>query len=175
MKQNSKTLLYFFIGSIVGATIFYLVTNYKIQKKTDTSTPVINSSNDNRNSTSTLSTDRPTTNYSSNSSIDQLTQENVVINYVKEHHELPNYYITKSEARKSGWVASQGNLCDALPGKAIGGDNFSNREGNLPKGEKYYEADVNYNCGRRNADRIVFTKNGDVYLTKDHYKSFQKQ
>ena len=37
------------------------------------------------------------------------------------------------------------------------------------------EADVNYNCGNRNADRIVFTKNGEVWLTKNHYKSFQKQ
>jgi hypothetical protein len=114
-------------------------------------------------------------NYSSNQSIDQLTEEKTIINYVKQNHQLPDFYITKNEARKSGWNPSKGNLCDVLPGKAIGGDYFSNREGNLPKGEKYFEADVNYNCGNRNADRIVFTKNGDVYLSKNHYKSFEKQ
>ena len=107
--------------------------------------------------------------------IDELTNENTVINYVKQNHQLPNYYITKNEAKKLGWNPSQGNLCEVLPGKAIGGDKFSNREKQLPKGEQYFEADVNYNCGNRNADRIVFTKNGDVYLTKDHYKTFEEK
>lgn len=98
-----------------------------------------------------------------------------MISYVKQHHELPDYYLTKNEAKKLGWNPSKGNLCEVLPGKAIGGDYFGNREGKLPKGQKYFEADVNYHCGNRNADRIIFTKNGDVYLTKNHYKSFEKQ
>lgn len=93
----------------------------------------------------------------------------------KKNGELPEYYITKAEARKRGWRPSEGNLCEVLPNKAIGGDRFGNREGRLPKGEKYYEADVNYRCGRRNADRIIFNKNGDVWLTKNHYKTFEKQ
>jgi hypothetical protein len=96
-----------------------------------------------------------------------------VISYVKQNHRLPEYYITKNEARKQGWNPSKGNLCDVLPGKAIGGDKFGNREGRLPDGEKYFEADVNYHCGSRKADRIIFTENGDVYLTKNHYKSFE--
>ncbi|TZG00382.1 ribonuclease N (plasmid) [Chryseobacterium panacisoli] len=108
-------------------------------------------------------------------SIDQLTEEKTVISYVKQNHKLPDYYITKNEARKQGWNPSQGNLCDVLPGKAIGGDKFGNREGRLPDGEKYFEADVNYHCGGRNADRIIYTQNEDVYLTKNHYKSFEKQ
>lgn len=116
-----------------------------------------------------------TRNSSSQSSIDQLTEEKTVISYVKQNHRLPDYYITKNEARQQGWNPSKGNLCDVLPGKAIGGDKFGNRERRLPEGEKYYEADVNYHCGSRNADRIIFTKNGDVYLTKNHYKSFEKQ
>ncbi|MDO4225379.1 MAG: ribonuclease domain-containing protein [Bergeyella zoohelcum] len=109
------------------------------------------------------------------SEIDELTNEKRVITYVKQHKELPDYYITKSEAREGGWVASEGNLCDVLPGKAIGGDRFSNREKQLPAGQQYYEADVNYNCGRRGADRIVFTKDGEVWLTHNHYKTFEKQ
>lgn len=108
-------------------------------------------------------------------SIDQLTAENTVIDFVKKNHQLPDYYLTKNEAKKQGWNPSRGNLCEVLPGKAIGGDYFGNREGKLPKGEKYFEADVNYSCGNRNGDRIVFTKNGEVYLTKNHYKSFEKQ
>lgn len=98
-----------------------------------------------------------------------------MIAYVKSNHQLPDFYITKSEAKSKGWIPSKGNLCDVLKGKAIGGDKFSNREKQLPKGEQYYEADVNYNCGNRNADRIIFTKNGDVWLTKNHYKSFEKK
>ncbi|NIF04410.1 ribonuclease N [Chryseobacterium sp. Tr-659] len=114
-------------------------------------------------------------NSSSQVSIDQLTEEKTVISYVKQNHRLPEYYITKNEARKQGWNPSKGNLCDVLPGKAIGGDKFGNREGRLPDGEQYFEADVNYHCGGRNADRIIYTQNGDVYLTKNHYKSFDKQ
>lgn len=105
----------------------------------------------------------------------ELTDESVIINYVKKYHELPGYYLTKSEARKLGWNPSDANLCEALPGKAIGGDRFGNREGKLPKDKVYYEADVNYRCGKRNADRIVFTKQGEVWLTKDHYKTFEKK
>lgn len=107
--------------------------------------------------------------------IDKLTNEKTVIAFVKKNHQLPDYYITKNEAKKHGWIAAVGNLCEVLPGKAIGGDHFSNREKKLPKGPQYFEADVNYNCGRRNADRIIFTKNGEVWLTKNHYKSFEKQ
>lgn len=107
--------------------------------------------------------------------IDELTDENLIIDYVKKHHRLPGYYLTKADARDLGWEASKGNLCEVLPGKAIGGDIFKNREKKLPEGKKYYEADVNYKCGRRNADRIIFTKQGEVWLTKDHYKTFIKQ
>lgn len=109
--------------------------------------------------------------------IDELTAEEVVVKYVKKHGELPAYYLTKAEARKQGWVAHEGNLCEVLPGKAIGGDHFGNREGLLPraKGRKYVEADLNYHCGQRNSDRLVFSNDGLVYVTKDHYRSFQKQ
>ncbi len=108
-------------------------------------------------------------------SIDQLTEEKTVINYVKQNHKLPDYYITKNQARNLGWNPSKGNLCEVAPGKAIGGDRFGNRERMLPDGITYFEADVNYHCGSRQADRIVFTKDGEVYFSKNHYKSFEKQ
>ncbi|MFV0604455.1 MAG: ribonuclease domain-containing protein [Niabella sp.] len=109
--------------------------------------------------------------------IDSLTSEAVVVPYVKEHGLLPAYYITKKEARKKGWIASEGNLCNVLPGKAIGGDIFSNREGQLPKknGRQWKEADLNYHCGHRNAYRLLFSNDGLVFVTMDHYKTFLRQ
>lgn len=109
--------------------------------------------------------------------IDELTDESVVVPYVKEHGKLPPCYITKSEARAQGWDASEGNLCDVLPGRAIGGDRFSNREGNLPekRGRIWHEADLNYHCGRRNSDRLLYSTDGLVYVTHNHYKTFEKQ
>lgn len=110
-------------------------------------------------------------------SIDELTATAVVVPYVKEHKRLPDYYITKNEARHQGWNPAAGNLCDILPGRAIGGDVFSNREGRLPKekGRKWFEADLNYNCGNRNADRLLFSSDGLVYITTDHYQTFIQQ
>lgn len=110
-------------------------------------------------------------------SIDKLTSEEVVVPYVKKHQKLPDYYITKNEARKQGWIAAEGNLCKVLPCKAIGGDVFSNREGLLPSSgdRKWYEADLNYKCGRRNADRLLYSNDGLIYVTHDHYKTFEKQ
>lgn len=110
-------------------------------------------------------------------SIDELTSEKIVVPHVKKYNQLPQYYITKKTARNGGWIASEGNLCDVLPGKAIGGDVFTNREKRLPvkKGRTWYEADLNYNCGRRNADRLVFSNDGLIYVTYDHYKTFEER
>ena len=172
-KQNIKLVLFFIIGLLTAFLAMYLISNYRIEKKDKEVINSENSLNENKNENFKENKSSKSTNVSGN--IDELTNENTVINYVKNNRRLPDYYITKGEARKQGWVASKGNLCEILPGKAIGGDHFSNREKNLPSGNKYFEADVNYNCGNRNADRIVFTKNGEVWLTKNHYKSFEKQ
>lgn len=174
MNPKLKTLLFFLVGAFAGITMMYLVNNYKIEKRNQyAQEKAQNSNQDLAKTTNEVAATRSES--TTNSDIESLTEEQKVVDYVKANHKLPDYYITKSEAKQNGWVASKGNLCNALPGKAIGGDNFSNREKTLPKGDQYYEADVNYNCGNRGADRIVFTKNGDVWLTKDHYKSFDKQ
>ena len=112
-----------------------------------------------------------------NTSIDELTKELVVVAYLKQNHQLPNYYIRKKEARKFGWNPAEGNLCEVLPGRAIGGDFFTNREGQLPEkpGRTWYEADLNYDCAHRNADRLLFSNDGLVFVTKDHYKTFVQQ
>ncbi|MCI3936917.1 ribonuclease N [Chryseobacterium aahli] len=160
MNSKIRSVLFACMGLLFGMSVMYIYNNFIAEKKTPIKT-------ENASKASKSQSDRQ--------SIDELTKENTVINYVKQNHQLPDYYITKNEAKKAGWNPSQGNLCEVLPEKAIGGDYFGNREGKLPKGVKYFEADVNYSCGNRNGDRIVFTKNGEVYLTKNHYKSFEKQ
>lgn len=109
--------------------------------------------------------------------IELLTSEQRVLPYVRQHRRLPDYYIRKGEARKQGWTPAEGNLCEVVPGRAIGGDTFSNREGVLPAAaqRQWFEADLNYRCGRRNADRLVFSNDGLLYVTKDHYKTFQQK
>lgn len=160
MNSKIRSVLFACMGLLFGMSMMYIYNNFIAEKKTPIKTENFSKASKNQ---------------SDRQSIDELTKENTVINYVKQNHQLPDYYITKNEAKKAGWNPSQGNLCEVLPGKAIGGDYFGNREGKLPKEGKYFEADVNYSCGNRNGDRIVFTKNGEVYLTKNHYKSFEKQ
>ncbi|MCW1961030.1 ribonuclease domain-containing protein [Chryseobacterium viscerum] len=172
MNGKIRSLFFICLGLLFGMAVMYVYRNF-IEDKKDQTGPV-------KKETVNYSSTTPdgasnNGNSSAQVSIDQLTEEKTVISYVKQNHKLPDYYITKNEARKQGWNPSKGNLCDVLPGKAIGGDKFGNREGRLPDGEKYFEADVNYHCGGRNADRIIYTQNGDVYLTKNHYKSFEKQ
>lgn len=107
--------------------------------------------------------------------IDELTKQSNVISYVQKHHQLPNFYITKKDARQAGWNPKLGNLCEVAPGKAIGGDRFLNREKQLPNSpnRQWFEADINYNCGHRGSDRLLYSSDGMVYVTLDHYKSFQ--
>lgn len=95
--------------------------------------------------------------------------------YIHLFEHLPDNYITKSEAKKLGWESSKGNLWKVAPGKSIGGDTFGNREGNLPekKGRKYFECDVDYEGGYRNEYRLVYSDDGLIYYTEDHYNSFE--
>ncbi len=94
--------------------------------------------------------------------------------YLHTYGHLPDNYITKAEAEDAGWNSYAGNLWDVAYGMSIGGDRFGNYEGQLPKGEKYYEADVNYDGGYRGGERIVYTDDGDVWYTSDHYESFER-
>ena len=94
--------------------------------------------------------------------------------YLHTYGHLPDNYITKAEAEDAGWNSYEGNLWDVAYGMSIGGDRFGNYEGQLPKGERYYEADVNYEGGYRGGERIIYTDDGDVWYTADHYESFEK-
>lgn len=97
-----------------------------------------------------------------------------VSTYIHLYGHLPDNYITKDEAKKLGWDAGKGNLWDVAPGACIGGDRFGNYEGLLPekKGRQYFECDVDYEGGKRGAQRVVYSNDGLVYYTADHYESF---
>lgn len=102
-----------------------------------------------------------------------ITRDEVAL-YIKTYGCLPRNFITKDDAEDLGWVSSKGNLHDVAPGKSIGGDRFGNREGLLPKasGRQYYECDINYSGGYRGAERIVYSNDGLIFYTADHYESF---
>ena len=96
-----------------------------------------------------------------------------IADYLFEHGELPENFITKQEARDLGWNGYN-YLSDVAPGMSIGGDYFGNYEGKLPKikGRKYYECDCWYTGGKRNACRIIYSNDGHVWYTEDHYNTF---
>ncbi len=105
------------------------------------------------------------------------TDKDSVALYISVYGHLPDNYITKNKAKDAGWVSSKGNLPKVCPGMSIGGDRFGNYEGKLPekKGRKYFECDINYNPkkGTRGAERIIYSNDGLVYYTKDHYNTFE--
>lgn len=93
--------------------------------------------------------------------------------YIHTYNRLPPNYITKKEAKTLGW--SGGSLEEYAPGKCIGGDRYGNYEGLLPekKGRQYTECDIDtLGKSSRGAKRIVFSNDGLIYYTKDHYKTF---
>lgn len=93
--------------------------------------------------------------------------------YLHLYGHLPSNFVTKDEARAAGW--SGGSLEPYCPGKCIGGDRFGNREGLLPKakGRVWYECDVNtLGAKSRGAERLVYSSDGLIFYTGDHYESF---
>ena len=103
-----------------------------------------------------------------------ITDPQGIADYLFQHGKLPDNFITKKEAQKLGWDSSWNYVSDVAPGKSIGGDRFGNYEGLLPtkKGRQWYEADCYYTKGKRNAHRILYSSDGLVYYTDDHYESF---
>ena len=93
--------------------------------------------------------------------------------YLYLYKHLPENFITKDEAEELGWEG--GSVERYAPGCAIGGDKFGNREGLLPKadGRQYYECDIDTDGqSSRGAKRIVYSNDGLIYYTEDHYESF---
>lgn len=101
------------------------------------------------------------------------TSREEVALYIHTYGKLPSNYITKKKAEQLGWDSSRGNLWDVAPGMSIGGGHFGNYEGNLPDGD-YRECDIDYEGGYRGAKRIVYSDDGRIYYTEDHYNTFEQ-
>ncbi len=99
------------------------------------------------------------------------TKEDVGL-YLYTYGELPSNFMTKKEARALGWQG--GSLEEYAPGFCIGGDYFGNNEGILPEGS-YHECDIDtlYSKKGRGAKRIVYSDDGRIYYTEDHYETFE--
>ena len=56
----------------------------------------------------------------------------------------------------------------------IFGGQYDNDNGHLPQREDrvWYEADINYKEGKRNTQRIVWSNDGLIFVTYDHYQTF---
>lgn len=102
------------------------------------------------------------------------TKDEVAL-YLHQYNRLPDNYVTKNQAQKKGW---SGGSVEKYTGEgtAIGGNRFGNYEGLLPekKGRTYTECDINtVGKSKRGAERIIFSNDGLVYYTADHYQSFE--
>ena len=109
------------------------------------------------------------------------TSKEEVALYIYTYKKLPKNYIRKKDAEKLGWSKKKNNLYEVTGGCSIGGDKFGNYEKILPvvDGRTYYECDIDYKGGKRNAKRIVYADDfneeyGMIFYTEDHYKTFTK-
>ena len=101
--------------------------------------------------------------------------------YIHTYGRVPSNYVSKTKARNAGWVSSEGNLWDVLPGMSIGGGGYTNEQwGNepllpeTPQGRDWRECDINYQGGYRGAERLVYSDDGLVFYTGDHYETFER-
>ena len=94
--------------------------------------------------------------------------------WLKNYGKLPPYYISESEAEKRGWKSSEGNLYDVSPGNMLTCGEYYNKNSHLPSapGRIWYEADINYHSGFRGLARIVYSNDGLIFVTYDHYRTF---
>ena len=130
-------------------------------------------------STTAVSTSAATPETAEGSQPESLTEDGTyssrddVALYIHTYGHLPGNFITKKEARELGW--SGGSVEEYAPGKCIGGDHFGNYEGLLPEksGRSYTECDIDtLGSSGRGAKRIIFSNDGLIYYTDDHYASF---
>ena len=103
------------------------------------------------------------------------TLEEVAI-YLSLYGALPGNYLTKQKAYDAGWDSRSGNLWEVAPGKSIGGDRFGNYEGSLPeaRGRTWRECDIGFTGRYRNGQRLLYSSDGLLFYTDDHYNTFRQ-
>lgn len=94
--------------------------------------------------------------------------------WIKNYQILPSNYVSKEHAKSNGWKKSKGNLRKVLPNAIMGGGLFHNDKGKLPDapGRIWYEADINYTGSYRNNDRVLYSNDGLLFVTYNHYYTF---
>lgn len=93
--------------------------------------------------------------------------------WLKHYGELPEYYISPEQLGELGWEYGD-KPSKFAPGRMLGGRVYDNGDRNLPDkiNRIWYEADINYTPGRRNLHRIVWSNDGLIFVTYDHYHTF---
>ena len=99
--------------------------------------------------------------------------ENGADYWLTRYGNLPDYYISDSDLRALGWKSGKPPKRYA-PGKMYTRGVYDNDDGHLPSapGRIWYEADINYYEGRRNGHRILYSNDGLLFVTYDHYLTF---
>lgn len=179
------------IAAILGFALLLPMTAPAVTTQTATSLPVIEQANYDYDAgsvhvtsddtmTCSAAAERSVPAFGQSSGLDaaKTTLKDVSKAYFKEG-KLPDNFITKENAKALGWDPAKGNLAEVAPGKSIGGDIFSNRpvKGVRPlpdaPGRVWYEADLNYQGGYRGSERLIYSNDGLIYYSGDHYKTFQ--
>ncbi|MGO1580298.1 MAG: ribonuclease domain-containing protein [Peptoniphilaceae bacterium] len=165
-KKLSCLLSFIFLFTIVGCS-----KNSKNLEENNRLSNVNNEVSSENNDTNQVS---KSTDYAGDTNIleDQYYySKDDVIDYIHLYKKLPDNYITKADAKDMNWSPSDYTY-------VIGGDKFGNREGKLPKekNRQYYEADVQegYSEENRGPIRIVYSNDGLIFYTEDHYESFER-
>ena len=147
------------------------------EKKTEDASSSGESAGGSKESKASTAESTPSVKEESKSSLDpdgSYTSKEDVALYLHLYGKLPSNFITKKEAKALGWQG--GSLEPYAPGKCIGGDRFGNYEGILPKvkGRTYYECDIDtLGKKKRGAKRIIYSSDGQIYYTGDHYETFE--
>lgn len=93
--------------------------------------------------------------------------------WLKHFGKLPEYYVSSRDLEKLGWRYGK-RPSKFAPGKMYSKGVYENSDGHLPDapGRIWYEADINYYEGRRNRHRVLWSNDGLIFVTYDHYETF---
>ncbi len=93
--------------------------------------------------------------------------------WLRHYGQLPDNYHSESDLRALGWKQGDSPVKFA-PEKMVTRGEYENMNGHLPDapGRVWYEADINYYSGKRNGHRILWSNDGLLFVTYDHYRTF---
>ena len=95
---------------------------------------------------------------------------------VKSYPESDDIYYTYHNRTKS-LNMSRAELAKRLTknhGSLVGVPGYYDKKLPQKSGRKYYECDIDYTDGYRNAKRIIYSNDGLIFYTDDHYESFEQ-